>query len=260
MGFIKSEKKAIEDLWKKYRETGRADYRDELISHYLYLVKYVVGRLGAGLPAYIKLDDLYSSGVTGLIKSIEKYDSSRNSKFESYAVLLIKGAIIDEMRELDWIPRSVHQKANQIACAQQKLQQELGREPTDEELSSHMGLTEEELDNLLLRVRPAIFIPLNGETSNHDEDHAPLSERLADVKAETSFQIANKNECANILANAIDELPDQERKVLTYYYYDELMLKEIGKIMGLSESRISQIHTKALLKLKGRLRSFVEEK
>lgn len=254
MGLIKSEKDAVKDLWKRYHETGKTEYRDELIVQYLYLVKYVVGRLGSSLPPQVKLDDLYSSGVTGLIKSIEKYDASRNSKFESYAILLIKGAIIDEMRELDWIPRSIHQKANKIANAQQKLQQELGRDPTDEELSSHMGLSEEELGELLNRVRPAILISLNGEVLN-DEEKAPLAERIADVRAETSFEIADRNECASILAEAIDALPDQEKRVLTLYYYEELMLKEIGKIMGLSESRISQIHTKALLKLRARLRS-----
>jgi RNA polymerase sigma factor for flagellar operon FliA len=254
LGLIKSETDAVKDLWKRYHETGKTEYRDELIVQYLYLVKYVVGRLGSGLPPHVKLDDLYSSGVTGLIKSIEKYDIARNSKFESYAILLIKGAIIDEMRELDWIPRSVHQKANKIANAQQKLQQELGRDPTDEELSSHMGLSEEELGDLLNRVRPAILISLNGEMI-HDEENAPLAERIADSRAETSFEIADRNECAALLAEAIETLPEQEKRVLTLYYYEELMLKEIGRIMGLSESRISQIHTKALLKLRSRLRS-----
>lgn len=254
MGLIKSETDAVKDLWKRYHETGKTEYRDELIVQYLYLVKYVVGRLGSGLPPHVKLDDLYSSGVTGLIKSIEKYDIARNSKFESYAILLIKGAIIDEMRELDWIPRSVHQKANKIANAQQKLQQELGRDPTDEELSSHMGLSEEELGDLLNRVRPAILISLNGEMI-HDDEKAPLAERIADSRAETSFEIADRNECAALLAEAIDTLPEQEKRVLTLYYYEELMLKEIGRIMGLSESRISQIHTKALLKLRSRMRS-----
>ncbi|MCC5832751.1 MAG: FliA/WhiG family RNA polymerase sigma factor [Chlamydiales bacterium] len=251
---MKVEKEAVKDLWRRYQETGKTEYRDELIVQYLYLVKYVVGRLGAGLPPQVKLDDLYSSGVTGLIKAIEKYDTSRNSKFESYAILLIKGAIIDEMRELDWIPRSVHQKANKIASVQQKLQQELGRDPTDEELSSHMGLNANELGELLNRVRPAILISLNREMIN-DEEKAPLAERIADAKAETSFEIAERNECATILAEAIDTLPEQEKKVLTLYYYEELMLKEIGKIMGLSESRISQIHTKALLKMRSRLSS-----
>ncbi len=254
MGLIKSEKDAVKDLWKRYLETGKTEYRDELIVQYLYLVKFVVGRLASNFPQHIKLDDLYSSGVTGLIKAVEKYDATRASKFESYASLLIKGAIIDEMRELDWIPRSIHQKANKIATSQHKLQQDLGRDPTDEELSSHLGLSTHELGDLLERVRPAILIPLNMEPTNDDEN-APLSERIADVKAETGFEIAERNEQASILAEAIDGLPEQERKVLTLYYYEEMMLKEIGKVMGLTESRISQIHTKALLKMRTRLRS-----
>lgn len=256
MGLVKE---AVKDLWKLYHETGKTEYRDELIVGYLYLVKFAVGRVATGLPKHLKLEDLYSAGVTGLIRAVEKYDITRNSKFESYAILLIKGSIIDELRELDWIPRSIHQKANQIANAQKQLQQELGREPTDEELSSHMGLSEKELEELLLRVRPAILIPLNSEISPHDEDVTTLSERIADTKAETSFEIAKRNECAHILAKAIEALPDQERQVLTLYYYEELMLKEIGKIMGLSESRISQIHTKALLKLRTRLRVVASE-
>ncbi|MFZ0565103.1 MAG: FliA/WhiG family RNA polymerase sigma factor [Chlamydiales bacterium] len=239
-----------EDLWKLYHEKGDTEHRDELIVQYLYLVKYTVGRLGAVLPTHIKLEDLYSSGVTGLIKAIEKFDPSKNSKFESYAILLIKGAIIDELRELDWIPRSVHQKANQIATAQETLQRRLGREPTDEELSAHLGVTEEEYEELLLRVRPAVLIPLNSEVFYGDEENATLLERIADTKAETSFEIANKKEVAHLLEEAISNLPEQERKVLTLYYYEELMLKEIGKIMGVSESRVSQIHTKALLKLR----------
>ncbi|MEZ5314608.1 MAG: FliA/WhiG family RNA polymerase sigma factor [Chlamydiales bacterium] len=252
MNEIKNDHNLIKDLWTRYQETRDTEYRDELILHYLYLVKYVVGRLAAGLPAHIKLDDLYSSGVTGLIRSIEKYDHLRNIKFESYAGLLIKGAIIDEMRELDWIPRSVHQKANEISKAQEKLQQELGRNPNDEELSSVMGLNKEELGNLLNRVRPAVLISLNREERD-EEENAPLSERIPDSRGHTSVEIAERNESALILANAIEGLPKQEKQVLNLYYYEELMLKEIGKIMGISESRVSQIHTKALLKLRTRL-------
>jgi RNA polymerase sigma factor for flagellar operon FliA len=256
---VQPDQEVLNALWKCFLATGKTEYRDELIVKNLFLVKYVVGRIGNLLPAHIKLDDLYSSGVTGLVRAVERFDPSKNSKFETYAILLIKGAIIDELRELDWIPRSVHQKANLIASAQEVLQQKLGRDPTDQELSRYLGLTEEELEELLIRVRPAILIPLNGEVFNNDEEIAPISERIADVKAETSYQAANRRECATLLANAIADLPDQEKKVLLLYYYEELMLKEIGKIMGISESRVSQIHTKALLKLRGRLQAVAGE-
>lgn len=249
----------LKDLWKQYLTTGLAEYRDELIVQNLFLVKFAVGRIGSILPAHVKLDDLYSSGVTGLVKAVEKFDPAKNSKFESYAILLIKGAIIDELRELDWIPRSVHQKANLVASAQEALQQKLGREPSDQELSAHLGMTGEELSELLSRVKPAILISLNGEPSHNDDENGSISERIADTKAETSYEVADRNECATLLEKAIAELPEQEKKVLILYYYEELMLKEIGKIMGVSESRVSQIHTKALLKLRGRLQSVADE-
>jgi RNA polymerase sigma factor for flagellar operon FliA len=249
------EQKALESLWSKYQETKDVESRDELIVQYLFLVKFAVGRVASGLPSHIKLDDLYSSGVTGLIKAVEKFDPVRNNRFESYAVLLIKGAIIDELRELDWIPRSIHQKANLIATAQSTLQQRFGRDPTETELSDYLGLNDGEFEELLLRVRPAILISLDKEMQgNGEEDGGSISEKIADNKASTSYEVADRNEVHGLLEKAISNLPEQERKVLVLYYFEELMLKEIGKILGVSESRVSQIHTKAILKLRGLLK------
>ncbi|MCB1181005.1 MAG: FliA/WhiG family RNA polymerase sigma factor [Chlamydiia bacterium] len=242
-------------LWKKYSRTKKIEYRDELIVSYLHLVKWVVGRLGATFPSFIKNDDLYSSGVTGLIRAVERFDPSKKSKFESYAILLIKGAIIDELRKLDWIPRSVHQKASQISSAQCELQQKLGRDPTDEEFAEHLGITTENFFELLARIRPIILIPLSAKIFD-DEESAPLVEKIPDQNVQTSSEIVHKKEFGKILERAISKLPEQEKKVLKLYYYDELMLKEIGKILGVSESRVSQIHTKALLKLRGQLGSY----
>lgn len=244
---------AVKDLWKEYHSTQKPECRDELIIHYLHLVKFVVGRVGSTYPSHIKIDDLYSSGVTGLIRSIEKFDPSRAAKFESYAMLLIKGAIIDELRELDWIPRSIHQKANTVSAAQLTLQQKLGREPTDEELSKHLGVTTEEFKETLDRIRPAILIPLNGGYPNEEEDCIPLAEKIPDTRAQSGLDVANKNEHAELLEKEISTLSTQEQKVLMLYYYEDFMLKEIGVVLGVSESRVSQIHTKALLKLRGRL-------
>lgn len=241
----------VKALWESFQKKQGEEERDALIVHYLPLVKLNVGRVASGLPSHIKLDDLYSSGITGLIKAVEKYDSSRGGKFESYASLLIKGAIIDELRELDWIPRSVHQKANMITGAQSTLQQKLGREPDDDELCAHLGLGQGEFEELLHRVRPAILIPLNSSFNTEDD---PLSERIPDDNQKTSYEIAHKKEFMLLLEKAISELPEQEKRVLSLYYFDELMLKEIGKILGVTESRISQIHTKALLRLRGKLR------
>lgn len=252
MQINESEQKALDILWKNYKESADIDLRDKLIVHYLHLVKFVVARIAAGLPTHIKLDDLYSSGITGLMKSIEKFDIEKKSKFESYAMLLIKGSIIDELRALDWIPRSVHQKANQIAAAQHDLQQKLGREPYDNEIAERLGMSTLEFEELLYRVRPAILIPLNAEF-DQDSEQASLSERIADCNARTSFEIADRKEFNHFLEQAVHDLPEQERRVLFLYYYEEMMLKEIGKLLGVSESRVSQIHTKALFKLRNRL-------
>jgi RNA polymerase sigma factor FliA len=243
----------IDLIWKRFGEERGVEDRDALILNYLHLVKFAVGKIGSSLPSHIKMEDLYSSGITGLIKAVERFDPTKNSKFESYAVLLIKGAIIDELRELDWVPRSVHQKAHWIADAQAHLQQTLGRDPTDPELANYLGITQADLEELLQRVRPAILISLNGEIFSQDSENCSFLERIADAKAETSYEIVNKKEHVAILEKAIGKLSEQEKRVLRLYYYDDLMLREIGTLLGVSESRVSQIHTKALLKLRREL-------
>lgn len=243
----------VEKIWERYFQGQKTQDRDELIVHYLYLVKYVVGRVGANFPSHVKLDDLYSSGVEGLIRAVERYDANRKAKFESYANLLIRGSIIDELRRLDWIPRSVHLKNNKLSLAQSELQLKLGREPTDEELAGHLEITIHELEELMSIVKPVILMPLNADNDQMGEENSPLSERIADEKAKTGGEIAEENESIAFLERALEALSQQERKVLTLYYYEELMLKEIGKKLGVSESRVSQIHTQALLKLKTQL-------
>lgn len=247
------EKDTIEKVWRRYHSASQEPDRDALIVHYLYLVKIVVGRISTSYPSHIKMEDLYSSGVTGLIRAVEKYDPARPVKFESYAMLLIKGAIIDELRDLDWVPRSVHQKAHRVSAAQLNLQQELGRDPTDQELAGHLGINEEELSETLERIRPAILIPLNCEQGYDEEKALPLTERLADEHAESSFSVADRNEFCQLLTQEIALLSEKEQKVLMLYYYEGLMLKQIGEMLAISESRVSQIHTQVLLKLRGRL-------
>ncbi len=248
----------IKKVWKEYLRTKKESLRDHLITHYLYLVKIVVGRLAVTLPKHVQRDDLYSTGVLGLIKAVERFDPSRKAKFETYAQLLIKGSIIDEMRSLDWVPRSVHQKANEIEEATHRLQQKLGREPTDEEMAKDLGVTIERYDELVLRVRPAILLSLD-RSSDEDAAGVHISERIPDENAKTSFEVADRREIADFIEDAVYNLPEQEKTVLVLYYYENLMLKEIGQIMGVTESRISQIHTKALIRLRARLRPHVGE-
>lgn len=247
----------LEATWSEYLKDRTDASRDRLICHYLHLVKYVVGRLAMKLPSHIKVDDMYSTGILGLIKAIEKYDPTKKNKFETYAILLIKGAIIDELRALDWIPRSVHQKANMLSEAQTYLQQKLGREASDQELAKYLGIEVVELEELYDRVRPAIMIPLNASGNDgEDDERGPVAERIADKRAKTSYENADHNEFRQMIEKAITDLPEQERAVLVLYYYENLMLKEIGEVLGVSESRVSQIHTKAILRLKGRLHQF----
>jgi RNA polymerase sigma factor for flagellar operon FliA len=250
--------KKIEHVWKEYLKSRREALRDHLITHYLHLVKIVVSRLASTFPKHVREDDMYSTGVIGLIKAVEKYDPERKAKFETYAQLLIKGSIIDEMRALDWVPRSVHQKANEIEKATRELQLQLGREPSDEEIAGKMGVSLERYDALVLRVRPAIILSLDKET---DEDQAGvhISERIADDRAKTGSEVADQKEFSEFLEEAVFNLPEQEKTVLVLYYYENLMLKEIGKIMGVTESRVSQIHTKALIRLRARLRPYIKE-
>jgi RNA polymerase sigma factor for flagellar operon FliA len=248
----------LDQTWKTFKESKAPDCRDKLITHYLHLVKYVVGRLAITLPSPIKMDDMYSTGILGLIKAIEKYDPEKKSKFESYAILLIKGAIIDEMRALDWVPRSVHQKANLISDTQATLEQKLGREASDEEVAKALAMSLKDYEALIDRVRPAIFISLNLNVDN-DGDKSLVAERIPDKQAKTSYETADYNEFKQLLEQAVYELPEQERTVLVLYYYESMILKDIGQVLGVSESRASQIHTKAILRLRGRLQSFANE-
>ncbi|MCH1430595.1 MAG: FliA/WhiG family RNA polymerase sigma factor [Chlamydiales bacterium] len=252
------EKEEINKKWKEYKKTNDEDLRDELITHYLFLVKQVVKRLASGFPKHVSMEDMYSTGVMGLMKAVDRFDPEMKNKFETYASFLIKGAIIDEMRALDWVPRSVHQKAALVAQAQRELQEDLDREPSDDEVAKKMELSVDDYQDLLAKVRPAVLIPLNS-TEDADAENLPILERIPDQKAKTSFEIADRNEFAKLIEEAILELPEKERMVLVLYYYENLMLKEIGEVMGVSESRVSQIHAKAIMKLRGRLQSFIKD-
>ncbi|MDF2577151.1 MAG: polymerase sigma factor, sigma-70 family [Chlamydiales bacterium] len=248
----------VQALWAEYKTKGSIAARDQIITNYLYLVKWAVNKLTAGFPAHVQFDDLYSPGVIGLIKAVDKFDPSLKNKFETYALLVIRGAILDEIRELDWVPRSVHKKANQVAQAQDELSQKLGREPTDQELAKHLKVDAEELEEMLAYIKPAVLIPLNAP-QDEESEQATIAERIPDEKSPSSFDVADYNEFKKLLEDAIGGLPEQERIVLVLYYFENMMLKEIGQIINVSESRVSQIHTKALMRLRKRLESVKAE-
>jgi RNA polymerase sigma factor for flagellar operon FliA len=246
----------IDKLWKDYRKSRSPEIRERLVLRYVSLVKYVAGRLAIGLPPSVQADDLISSGILGLMDAIDKYDLERDTRFETYAVTRIRGAILDELRALDWIPRSTRQKARKLENVYIELENSLGRSATTEEVAKHMNLSTEALYGLLDEVRSTNLVSLDEYVQGKDGDGQT---RLVDaVEDRVSLDPSDRidiEDLKEVMNVAILRLPPRERLVIALYYYEELTLKEIGSILNVSESRISQIHTKAIVRLRGKLRS-----
>jgi RNA polymerase sigma factor for flagellar operon FliA len=244
----------MQSLWLEYVRTKDRVIRDRLIVNYAPLVKYVAGRLGSGLPAHVDEGDLVSYGLLGLIGAIERYDPTRDIKFETFAMSRIKGAIIDELRALDWVPRSVRSRAREIERAIGELESKLGRAPTDDEISAKVGITTAELEDSLTDISRSSVAALDELWSVSGEgDQISLLDTLEDATGERPADALDETETKELLADAISRLPEREKLVVTLYYYEELTLREIGEVLGVTESRVSQLHTKAILRLKSRL-------
>jgi RNA polymerase sigma factor for flagellar operon FliA len=241
-------------LWRRFRQTNDQGIRDRLILTYAPLVKYVAGRLGSGLPAHVEEGDLISYGLLGLISAIERYDPDRDIKFETYAIVRIKGAIIDELRALDWVPRSVRSRAREIERAIAELEAKLGRAPTDEEIAGKIGISEDELEESLSDISRSSIAALDELWSVSGEgDQVSLLDTIEDTDAPSPAEALDETDVRETLADAIARLPEREKLVITLYYYEELTLREIGEVLGVTESRVSQLHTKAVLRLRSRL-------
>jgi RNA polymerase sigma factor FliA len=242
-------------LWLQFRKTGDQGLRDRLILTYAPLVKYVAGRLGSGLPAHVDEGDLVSYGLLGLIGAIERYDPGRDVKFETYAIARIKGAIIDELRALDWVPRSVRSRAREIERAMTELEARLGTAPTDEQIADKIGITVAELEESLSEIARSSIAALDElwTVSGSDGDQVALIDTIEDTEAPDPQGQLSQTEMKEAIADAIARLPEREKLVVTLYYYEELTLREIGEVLGVTESRVSQLHTKAILRLKARL-------
>ena len=241
-------------LWREYRRTNDQTLRDRLIVTYAPLVKYVAGRLGSGLPAHLEEGDLVSYGLLGLIRAIERFDPEREIKFETYAMSRIRGAIIDELRALDWVPRSVRARAREIERTIRELEARTGRAPTDEEIAAKLGISEEELDASLLDISRTSIAALDELWSVSGEgDQITLLDTIEDPTGPRPADALDERETKEVVADAIARLPEREKLVVTLYYYEELTLREIGEVLGVTESRVSQLHTKAILRLKSRL-------
>jgi len=239
-----------DELWKAYKRDGTKELRDQLIVRYSPVVKYVAGRIASGLPRHVDQSDLVGYGTLGLIDAIEKFQPDRNVKFETYAVTRIKGAILDQLRAVDWVPRSVRAKARSLERASSKLEMELGRSPTDAELALEMHITEEELGTLLGQVSLLGVAALDDVLRRGDaSERTTMGELLAD-QTPGPVALYEIKETREILAGALDRLGERERAVMLLYYYEGLTLKEIGEVFGITESRACQIHAKAMIQLR----------
>jgi RNA polymerase sigma factor for flagellar operon FliA len=242
------------ELWEQCAQDCNADARRQLVERYARVVKYVAGRMAIGLPHYVEFDDLISAGLLGLIQAIDNFDHNRGIKFETYAIPRIRGSILDELRSQDWFPRSLRRKAKQLEEAYGKLEARLGRPATDEEIARELQIDVKDLGNLLGEVAVATIMSLDADASADDsEQSTTLGEYLADPRADDVEKLLADQEMKELISQRMAELPEKEQLVLVLYYYEELTLKEIGEILDVTESRVCQIHTKAIMRLKGKI-------
>lgn len=243
-------------LWQLYRASSDRKVRDEIVARYEPLVRYIAGKISVTLPAMVEYADLVGYGNFGLLDAIEKFDPEKHVKFKTYAVTRIRGAIYDHLRDLDWVPRSVRQKAKQLERCIAKLESKLGRPATDDEIAAELGIERKELNTLMARLASSAIVSLqdlwfadpDGD-GMHEHD---LCESLHASGPESRYE---REEIRRVIAEAIQELPEKEKTVLILYYYENLTLRQIGRILEVTESRVSQLHTKAILRLKARLQN-----
>jgi len=243
----------IEEYWERFKKHGDEQAREGLILHFSPLVKFVAGRVGVGLPRNVEQSDLISYGMFGLIDAIDKFELERNIKFETYAVNRIRGAILDELRALDWVPRSVRARAREIQRSLDELEHRLKRSATEEELAEHMGIPLDTLKDHLGEIAGLGFVALDELLDPADRGSASVGDMLSDAKMGAPGDSFEQAETRHFLTDAINRLPERERLVVTLYYYEGLTLAEIGSVLGVTESRICQIHTKSVMSLRNRM-------
>jgi RNA polymerase sigma factor FliA len=253
--------KAVElrELWRRYKQDGDDTARERLVVAYAPLVKFIAGRMASGLPSHVEESDLISYGLLGLIGAIERYDPGRQIKFETFAVARVKGAIIDELRSLDWVPRSVRARARDVERAHAALEMKLQRAPTDEEMAEKLNMSLEEFNNALLEIANSSVLALDDLWTFADPEggggQLSVLDTIQDPNAIDPEAEAHTSELKDRLADSIESLPDRERLVIALYYYENLTLREIGEVLGVTESRVSQLHTKAVLGLRSRFQA-----
>ena len=253
---ISAEQQKEDALWIQYRKNRDLKIREAFIKQYAPLVKYVAGKVAVGMPHNVEFDDLVQFGVFGLLDAIDKFDPDKNVKFKTYAVTRIRGAIFDELRSIDWVPRSVRQKTREVEDTIGTLEARLGRTATDQEIASAMGVSEEEYLKTLQKISGTSILSINEVWYSGDEnDKMSIGDSIESPASLNPEVIAERDEIRRVIVEAINELPDKEKKILVLYYFEDLTLKEIGQVLEVTESRVSQLHTKAIMRLRFKLRN-----
>jgi RNA polymerase sigma factor for flagellar operon FliA len=249
------QQQTIEDeLWSQYKTKRDPAIRDKFIRQYAPLVKYVAGKVAASMPNTVEFEDLVGFGVFGLLDAIEKFDPDKNVKFKTYAVTRIRGAIFDELRSIDWVPRSVRQKTKEIEEAIVNLEAKFGRPVTDLEVASSLGVSEDDFLKTMLKISSTSVLSLSDVWYSGDEsDKISIGESIESPASMNPDSTVEREEVKRVIVQAINDLPEKEKKVLVLYYYEDLTLKEIGQVLEVTESRVSQLHTKAILRLRAKL-------
>jgi RNA polymerase sigma factor for flagellar operon FliA len=254
MGNALLAEKTEEELWAEYKKSRDPAIREFFIKQYAPLVKYVAGKVAVGMPSNVEFDDLVGFGVFGLLDAIDKFDTDKNVKFKTYAVTRIRGAIFDELRSIDWVPRSVRQKTREIEDAIVNLESRLGRTASDTEIASSLGVSEDEFQQTLFKISGTSVMSLNDVWySGDDADRISIGDSIESPSSLNPDVIVEREEIKRVIVEAINELPEKEKMVLVLYYYEDLTLKEIGQVLNVTESRVSQLHTKANLRLRSKL-------
>jgi RNA polymerase sigma factor FliA len=243
---------------KDYRSTIDPKVKDEIIIEYAPLIKFIAQKIAARLPANIELDDLISCGVIGLMDAIEKFDPTRDNKFKTYAEFRVRGAILDELRAQDWVPRSVREKAKLVEKTYAKLESELGRPATDDEMCKELDCSQDEFHDLLNKSKSVSLLNIDDSASFNRGDKKLLAGLLEDSRTSNPYTAVSYKNIRDKIKEGITTLPEKQRLVLSLYYYEDLNLKEIGSVLDVTESRVSQLHTQAILKLKTKLRYVFE--
>lgn len=248
-----------QELWQRYHQQksdSKTETENALVQRYLPLVSAVVNRLAMTLPEHVDHDDLYSVGLIGLLQALRNYNPTCGTSFETYARVRIRGAMLDELRRMDWVPRTIHEKARRIKVVLGELEQKLGKTPTEAQMAKAMELTVKEYTELLDEVRPAAFVCLDAVNASEDGDSGPLYEVIADQAHEGPVEKVSNNELKQVIFERLKDLPEMQRKVLALYYLEDMHLREIAEVFHLTESRICQIHAQAILSIRSYLQRY----